>query len=302
MMAPTKWEHGQINYIDKLLQRCKLRKIAFERQQNRIHQNQSEELVSERLRYFATDLYSVLDYMCYLLFCHFNNNGNRSDSPHARRVNFPSPMPGRSRSEIEASVDGRLKVFTNNMDVANPMYVQLRELILNCLTTEGGANGGGGQPPSIEVRSLKALHYLRNCTVHRNLVTASARDGVLYYNQNNGSHEILPGRINERENDPNGEWVGIEIHPAYWVEIPTEDNTFKPITVVAPDLFNLVKNIRDNILRCVFPPVFPGFDQSEWSVDFGLEDGLRIGPPPRSRYGPNQFDANVTNPSRLWAV
>ena len=297
-MATTEWERRQVNCIDKLLQRCKLRKIAFERQQLNLGEDPSEELVSERLRYFAIDLYSVLDYLCYLIFCHFNNNGNRSDAQQARRVNFPSHLAGRERSEIEPLVNGLLGNFINNREATNPTYMELRELILNCLTTEGG-----GQPPSIEVKSLKALRYLLNCAVHRNLVVASDRVGVLYYNRNNGTHEIVPGRINERENGPNGEWVGTKVYPAYWVEILTEGNRFEPITVVAPDLFNLVKDIRDNILTCVFPQVFPGFDQSEWSVEFGFQDGLHVGRRPRIRANSaNQFDAIVTNPSHLWAV
>ena len=87
-MEPTAWEREEVEKIDKLLRRCQLRQIAFEEQHCRIKEIPSEEMVSERLRYFATDLYSVLDYLCYLVYCHFRNGGRLSDSPEARNVKF----------------------------------------------------------------------------------------------------------------------------------------------------------------------------------------------------------------------
>ena len=86
------WEESQIKAIDKLIQKCWLRYYAFEREHFLLNQpaefNMSEHM-SERLRYFATDLYSVLDYLCYFCHCHYKNNRQPSYSKEARNVKFP---------------------------------------------------------------------------------------------------------------------------------------------------------------------------------------------------------------------
>ena len=110
----TQWEKDQIKTIDNLIQKCELRYSEFQskyddliighvvdtsedtsvelrrRAAERIGAaNYLKEWLQQELRYFAIDLYSVLDYLCYLCYCHFKNNGNPSDSPEARNVKFP---------------------------------------------------------------------------------------------------------------------------------------------------------------------------------------------------------------------
>ena len=188
----------------------------------------------------------------------------------------------------------------------NEMYPWWRDLILNCqITTKVDADGQPvtPQPEQTEnAKTFRALHYLRNCTVHRGLVTATVENGVLYYNKQAGSHEVVHGRIDERENDP--DWESLEVTPTYWIEIPPEGNDvsrFQPITTVAPRLLAFVMNIRNAILNAVFPNHFLNLDDPDRNdrVRFGFLDGLHIGD---RHYPMNDFDEQSLNESVLWAV
>ena len=309
-MEPTAWEREEVEKIDKLLRRCQLRQIAFEEQHRRIKEIPSQELVSERLRYFATDLYSVLDYLCYLVYCHFRNGGRFSLSPEARNVKFPFKLNLR-RSDVPGQETWSSKQFRILIGVPIGPYDQTtndllpwwQELILNCqIMTEVDADGHViPQPEQTEdAKTFRALHYLRNCTVHRGLVTATVKNGVLYYNKQAGSHEVVHGRIDERENDP--DWQSLEVTPTYWIEIPPEGNDvsrFQSITTVASRLLAFVRNIRKSILDAVFPYHFLNLDDRDRNdrVRFGLVDGLYIG----DRHYPD-FREEIVKEFDLWAV
>ena len=272
MMEPTGWEKEEVDKIDKLLRRCQLRKIAFEEQQRHIKEIRSEEQVAENLRYFATDLYSVLDYLCYLVYCHFRNKGQPSDSSEARNVKFPfksklrrSDVPGQEtkfEAERKRFISTQFEILIGPPEARNnEEYTWLRDLILKCqIITEVDGTGQPVTPqpePTEEAKFFSALHYLRNYTVHRSLDAAVVKNGLLYYNNQTGSHEVVDGLIDEREKDPN--WESLEITPTYWIEIPpvgNNDKRFQPITIVAPRLLGFVMNIRNEILNAVFPNHF----------------------------------------------
>ena len=312
-MAATQWERNQVENIDKLLQKCKLRQLAFHRQQIHITVTQSKELVAQRLRYFATDLYSVLDYLCYLFYCHFNNDGNPSNSREARNVKFPytSNLRRSTNQAQEAGLERLRNEFLSNQSniigFPEQMSNTYKTLILDCqVITQVGGDGTtlvDPQPePRGDAKSFNALHYLRNNNVHRYLFHPHTEFGWLYFNKQDGSHKIEHGQIDDRGNDRNN-WECYKVHPAYWIEIlPVgKEDRFKPITVVAPDLLTFVESIRDQLLNLVFPGEFRNFDDSgrKDRVRFGCRDGLNID---KFHCSISDFDEQSLYESDLWAV
>ena len=304
----TTFEEEVIQDIDKLLRRCELRTIAFQIQQAEIQKTTSRELVAERLRYFAIDLYSVLDYICFLFYCHFRNNGNRIDSSEARNAKFPFKSDLYSSSgEQETSFARKRNEFcevqSNFLGLRGEIATQYEKLILRCQiiikVEDDGTTPVEPQPqPTDDSQAFHGLHFLRNFSVHRNLVRPVVSEhGLLYYNKKKGSHEIVSNRMPERDNDPDN-WERYQVDRAYWIEIPPVGNLkpFRPITIVAPNLLRFVVDLRNELLNLVFAEKVSDFD---YKVTYGYEHGVRIG---NVRYTKEQFEEKSLKEWDLWAV
>ncbi|CAB4008932.1 Hypothetical predicted protein [Paramuricea clavata] len=251
----TQWEKDQVKAIDNLIQKCKLRNIAFEREQYKLNillnQNAAVETfverlyeqVPQRLRHFATDLYSALDFLCYLCYCHFKNNGNPIHDSAARNVSFRRHK-NLKRSDVAAQEDSCSskrrefvwREFTTVLtclpqdgfgpldEVTQQKYNPFKEIILGCqIITKIGGDGQPVQPQPDQLDEAKyfnRLHYLRNTTVHCNFVQINVQNGWLYFNRQDGSHEISAVPIPDRDNDPVN-WESFPVHPGYWIPVPS---------------------------------------------------------------------------------
>ena len=352
---PTQWEKDQIKTIDNLIQKCKLRRYAFEREHRLLNEaapqdvetlkNGLIESVPERLRYFAADLYSALDYLCYLCYCHFKNNGNPSYSPEARNVKFPyknlkKSNPKKSNPKKSnpnnPDVDGQevsfrrqrekfvrdhfTTIFGPEDDSAQERYGRFEEMILNCqVITNIGADG---KPLKQQDKMKKAatdfstLHFLRNITAHRNLVDINVHNGWLYLNLLDGSHEFVPKRIPDRDNDRD-QWQSIKGSPGCWITIPSfissrmqNGDMPKPLLIVTENILDFVIYTRDELLKIAFPSVdgpdgdIPEFDRG--AVQCGFVDGVHIGRQPNQRkYSLDEFGEKcdiIRTHADLWAV
>ncbi len=319
----TQWEKDQIKTIDNLIQKCKLRYCAFEREHLRLNKAAPEDVetlkkglkesVAERLRYFAIDLFSALDYLCYLCHCHFKNKGDPSNSGEARTVNFPYknlqksddvPQKTICKGQKESFVWENFKrIFGIGQHASAPeRYARFRQMILNCqVKTKIGADEKPLQqqePMKDAAKYFNTLHFLRNSTAHRNLVDMKVKNGWLYVNLRNKSREFVPERIPDRDNDPD-QWQSIKFSLGCWVTVPFI-STPEPLLTVTPNLLRFVINTRDELLEIAYGPDgdIAKFDDDE--VRHGLDDGVYIG----RHYLWAEFDekCDVMRTSDLWAV
>ncbi len=325
----TPWETDQIKTIDNLIQKCKLRYCAFESEHRVLNPATPQDVetlkesVPERLRYFAADLYSALDFLCYVSYCHFKNDGNPSNSAEARNVKFPHTKKLRKLIDVDGqelvSIRGqevrgeRGKFVWNNFrtmftcfqpDEFGPQdastqqrYDRFEEIILNCQVITNIDEDGQPlqqQDQMEEATAFNTLHFLRNTNIHRNLVDNTVHNGWLYVNLLDGSHEFVPQQIPDRENDPRN-WQSIEVgQPGCWITIPSfissrmeNGDMLKRLLIVTQNILDFVTNARDELLKIAFPSVY-GTDGGiaefdRHAVRYGLEDGVHIGRPPNQR-------------------
>ena len=295
----TQWERDQIKTIDKLIQNCKLTYYAFEREHLRLNtaapqdvdtlKKGLKESVPERLRDFAADLYSTLHFLCFVCHCHFKNHGNPSNSAEARKVQFPYKNLTKSDDDPQKAIcsgqrekfvrDHFTTIFGPQDTSTQERYDRFKEIILNCqVITNIGADG---QPLQQQDQMKEAatnfntLHFLRNTTVHRNLVDINVHNGWLYRNLLDGSHEFVPKRIPARDKDRR-HWQSIKGSPGCWVTVPFI-STPEPLLTVIPNLLRFVINTRDELLEIAYGPDgdIARFDDHE--VRRGFDDGVHIG-------------------------
>ena len=317
--APTEWETKVIEKIDKLLKRCQLREIAFEEQKRRITEIQSKELVAQRLRYFAIDLYSVLDYLCYLSYCHFKSKGSPIDDAKARMVTFPYASNLRiaenqqDEEAFKSQRDEFLKTRLKNLGLPDDITSEYGKLIMRCqIITKVGEDGTTPVPEqpesSIDAKNFRVLYWLRNYTLHRDLVAAVvAQKAYLCYNKQDKSLNIEPGIKTEDElnSDQNSYPINQEYHdsdiwevfesndPSYWIEIPPMGESyqrFEPLVRIAGLLLDFVIKMRNKWLKLVFTNKFPEFAKSTRNVR--CENGnVHVG---TTQFSLNEFDAIMT--------
>ena len=297
-----------IEKIDKLLQRCQLREIAFEEQKRRITEIQSEELVAQRLRYFAIDLYSVLDYLCYLSYCHFNNNGSPIDDAEARNVKFPYKSDLRSSENQGQEIafklqrDNFVSTQLGNLGLPGDITSEFGKLIMRCqIITKVKGDGTTPvpkQPERDDAKNFRVLHWIRNNTVHRDLVAAVvAQNAYLCYKKEDKSHKIEPGILTKEELNANYNpkfWEVIESkEPSYWIEIPPMGEfyqRFEPVVRIANLLLKFVIKMRNKWLKLVFNNEFPEF--AEGTRNVRCENGnVHVG---TTQFSLNEFDAIMT--------
>ena len=278
----TDWEKSQIIVIDKLIRKCQLRSLAFEREHFLLYHRHdpefemSDERVSERLRYFATDLYSVLDYLCYLCYCHYKNNGEFDHSEEARNVKFP--YKELKKSDFDAMNDSCRKdttkflwfhfntIFNYTFRLPNEIdketqkrYEDFKEIIEECQVVTK-VDGQGQKVPQDqeqrhEAKSFSTLHYLRNITVHRNLINSRMPTVWLYVNLQDGTREFSAEEKMERTNDSD-KWRIEEFPKGCCITLPSvcldrpEDGR-EALLIILDRLLHFVINTRNKLLRMV---------------------------------------------------
>ena len=267
----TEWENSQIEAIDKLIQKCHLRSVAFQREHSLLDNPEfiiSEELMSERLRYFATDLRSVLDYLCYFRYCHNKNEGKPSDSQEARNVNF-------SYNELRM-------IFDVPLD-------------------------GQGQPfeQSVEAKRFNTLRYLRNITVHRNLIHSEMPKVWSYENLLDGTREFTTERKEERIRNSNI-WKSVEFSKGCWITLPADcledilKDRKEALLIILDRLLRFVIKTRNKMLAMVSGQIY---EYNHDRVRSGSDTGVQIRGD--RNYTWDKFDEKCgikDDGSCLWAV
>ena len=294
----TEWEIGQVKAIDELIRKCQLRYFAFERGHrvlndmvNDYARHEEIPTFSERLRdttpgmlrYFLIDLYSALEYSGFLCYCHYRN-GNPDYSKSAKNVKFPCEVH-KSVKERTAFIERYCQLLFGENACAHVNRERFEEIILKCqMLTEVSADENTVQPDQHQVETLQTLHFLRiNTDLHRVLrPITTVQQGWLYFNLQDGSHEIVPDRIPGRDNDPE-HWQSFELSPGCWITIlsvgpdklkhhpnaqeggpnaqegdPNAQEGDTPqsemqLVSVAERLLRFVINTRNNLLEIVFP-------------------------------------------------
>ncbi len=286
----TEWERNHVQAIDLLLRNCQIRNAEFNWKHHLLNQNPNAQIEAAewlRFRSFTIDLYSVLDYICYLLFCQFQNNRQPDFSNRSRNVKFPysdslrrSSFEGQentARRRRENWKENQTETIFGYGPFLQQGHYRVRDFVSAFLLNvqhikEVDAAGNvieRNPEEGSDVESFSLLHFFRNYSAHRDVVRCRAKQGVLYININTGERVFQP-----QNQAPPGEdvgdaedWQSIAIAKGFWVEYPI----VRPLTKVASQLLSFVKLFRKNVVTLLTGVQYP--HDVKWTWDGLTVDG-----------------------------
>lgn len=195
----------------------------------------TEEMLSAKN--LVSNLSSVLDYCCVLLYCHHHNT--QPTPHHMRRIKFPCDFNELSNEGIEAEEWERRKLsqILGVRSITNGEYQPLRGIFL------GVQNRVVGQGPVQKpVADFYLLHYLRNTLVHRSILIDFRQEDCQYLSNVLQLRTLQGMSVNA--------FVDVPTHP--WLDESRNNSN----THVKASLFDVlyrscrfVEECRDDMLR-----------------------------------------------------
>lgn len=182
-----------------------------------------------------SNLWSVLDYCCIMLFCHHRRR--LPNTQEARRIKFPCDFTELSRPEVDPERWERQKISQIvGLDISDEDYAQLEGIFL---PVQNRVLGFG--PVDSLTSHFYMLHFLRNTLTHTP-IPVDFKQGVT------DAPEIL--QLNNMPTVNLGAQISVPTHP--WLDQSRNDrSTYTPCSLL-DILYNscqVVERLRDEILR-----------------------------------------------------
>ena len=232
MAQLSEWETQQIQSIHLLLEQAD-GVIDYFKDNEKILSDKaakhSQDVDTEQLKFrlMMSNLYSVLDYTYYLLYCHFSNNGQPDFSSKSTQCGFPFKAKGVKVSKTESQDQSRkfvedklLFLWGSKIGERSHMWKDIGKILL-AVQPKMKIDAKGAivhKRPVVECgdeESFSLLHYYRNCCTHRGLISFEAKDMIFEIDQSTRSLSVVPER-NERE----GVFSFDVPKTAYWIKLP----------------------------------------------------------------------------------
>jgi len=127
----TEWQKEHLEHVNILLQQAEetIRILKTEERKAESGEEISSKTIWLKFRYIVFDLYSVLDYAYYFLYCHFSNGGQDAPIKDAVKISFPykakdgiaiSDDPGKDQTKTFVTDHGKKLCRTNDPQKENP--------------------------------------------------------------------------------------------------------------------------------------------------------------------------------------
>ena len=224
----TDWEKQHIESIQLLLKEATEVVKYFEEKEKAIGDAESD-LDSQdwlKFRHFVLDLYSVLDYAWYLLYCHFSNSGNVDFTRKGRMLGFPAKVAGVKCSahppqdQTSKFVNDCLKQISKDIfGEESDLYRIVSDYVLKAQPKiQVDTSGHGASTPDVTKgsnhESFLMLHFYRNCAAHKDLVRFAPREAYAEINQKTREIKLVTNR-EERDG-----YHYHKINRGYWIQLP----------------------------------------------------------------------------------
>ena len=156
-----------------------------------------------KFRYIVLDLYSVLDYAYYFLYCHFSNGGQNAPDKDAVKIGFPywakdgvaiSDEPEKDQTEKFVTDHGKKLCRTNPQKKKDAEAVIEFICELQPKRKVDDAKSREDQDrklPSEDAECLAMLHHYRNCVTHRDLILFPPERTWVQFNRERGCYEYV---------------------------------------------------------------------------------------------------------------
>ena len=180
-----------------------------------------------KFRGIVLDLYSALDYVWYLLYCHFSNNGQLDLSEKGCALGFPYKKKGIKTSEKPERdhkskfVKDKLKlIWGDKYGKETHIWREIGETILRLQpklpVDNSGAPIGEVQIQPGDEESFALLHFYRNCAAHKDLITFMSKESWLEINQKTRETRL----VTERRDDQEGYYHRHIDKAGFWIQLP----------------------------------------------------------------------------------
>ena len=232
-MKVTEWERKQLESIELFLNQA-IQAIDYFLEKNKsLGYADSDEDTDRsadwlKFRGIMLDLYSVLDYVWYLLYCHFSNNGQPDFSDKGCELGFPYKKRGIKCSETPEHdqkrkfVKEKLKmIWGDKFGEEAHLWKEIGAIILNVqpkmiVGSSGAPETGKAKVQPGDEESFALLHYYRNCAAHKDLITFMPRKSIIEINQSTRVTRLVTS-TEEREG-----CFRMELdRPGFWIQLPS---------------------------------------------------------------------------------
>ena len=240
----TQWQRNHLDHVIILLQQAEetIRSLKTEERKAERGEEISPKTIWLNFRYIVFDLYSVLDYVYYFLYCHFSNGGQDAPIKDAVKLSFPycakegvaiSDSSGRDQTKTFVTEHRKRLCRTN------PQKEKDAEAIVRyiCeLQPKRKLDDAGSQDlelPTADAECLAMLHYYRNCVTHRNLILFPPERTWVRFNRDRGCYEY----VNESQKGESTYLQQLD-GQRFWIKLPNriKGNKFRLLVHVLDDL------------------------------------------------------------------
>jgi len=272
----TSWEKDQLESIHVLLEKAISNKDYFEEKDKNLSSDGTGGMLNRakpcetadwiKFRETMFDLYSVLDYTYFLLYCHFSNGGQPDHShDNAMKCGFPFKFKGVPTcledpdcsqdkqddfkgEKIEFLFKGKLKEGTHFCRdiIERILAVQPKKIV-----SKSGAEIKKDIPDG-DGESLALLHYFRNCSTHRSLIYFTSKEVWIEFDQITGEVRFVP--TEEKKDDKNDKFYYYQDKAlkGYILHLPeglaVKKDRCRLLPVVLDRLVTFVKNFSKTLL------------------------------------------------------
>ena len=230
----TDWEKKQLKSIKLFLNQASQAIDDFVEKDKALRNADLDEDLDEdesadwlKFRGIVLDLYSVLDYVWYLLYCHFSNNGQRDLSEKGCELGFPYKKKGIKTSEKPEHdqkskfVKEKLKmIWGDKISEETDLWREIGETIFSVQpklpVDNSGAPIGKVQIQPGDEESLALLHFYRNCAAHKDLITFMSKKSWVEINQRTRETRL----VTEKKDDHEGYFYMDIDKPGFWIQLP----------------------------------------------------------------------------------
>ena len=302
------WEKSQLQHIHLLLEQASRTLKEFEAKDKNLrsktegYQDDGAGNTKDWLKFrgFTFDLYSVLDYTYFLLYSHFANNGVPDYSfKVASKCGFPYKRGGVKISDSinqdqrKKFISEKLKfLFADKLGECTHFWEHIGDIILSVqpkllVGSDGKPVDDIGQPTDnddpklvkFEEVSFALLHYFRNCSTHRDLISFLPEKSWVEINQTTREIKLV------KEHQEREGFYYYTLDKGYWIHIPEDViGTMKDdrlLLEVLHQLLDFVKSITSRLLSSalLLPPKYileHHFDGQLQVTNHNPVDGMQV--------------------------
>ena len=228
----TEWERKQLDSIELLLKQAIKTIDYFVDKDKSLRDVDTDEVAVKpedwlKFRGIVVDLHSALDYVWYLLYCHFSNCGLLDLSDKGCTLGFPYKKKGIKCSNIPGHdqtgkfVKDKLEmIWSDRVGKQTHFWKEMGDTLLSVQPKMTLHESGKPLADKAEIRlgdeeSFALLHFYRNCSAHKDLITFMPKKSWVEINQTTRETKL----VTEKRVDYAGYFYK-ELDKGLWIQLP----------------------------------------------------------------------------------